>query len=109
MASLRCHGDSDCNKIQIIRNFHLYIIQLWQPFPHIFTHANVVNAQANLGGIPTKISTRATLKLTGIHRIELVVNSGFKISLRTIAMNDLFLIFTCRSFQMMRIKLQTCF
>ena len=25
MASLRCHGDSDCNKIQIIRNFHLYI------------------------------------------------------------------------------------
>ena len=29
MASLRCHGDSDCNKTQIIRNFHLYIIQLW--------------------------------------------------------------------------------
>ena len=29
MASLRCHGDSDCDKTQIIRNFHLYIIQLW--------------------------------------------------------------------------------
>ena len=29
MASLCCHGDSDCNKTQIIRNFHLYIIQLW--------------------------------------------------------------------------------
>ena len=29
MASLCCHGDSDCNKTQIVRNFHLYIIQLW--------------------------------------------------------------------------------
>ena len=29
MASLRCHGDSDCNKTQIIRNVYLYIIQLW--------------------------------------------------------------------------------
>ena len=29
MASLRCYGDSDYNKTQIIRNFHLYIIQLW--------------------------------------------------------------------------------
>ena len=29
MASLRCHGDSDCNKTQITRNFRLYIIQLW--------------------------------------------------------------------------------
>ena len=28
MALLRCHGDSDYNKTQIIRNFHLYIIQL---------------------------------------------------------------------------------
>ena len=32
MALLRCHGDSDCNKTQIMRNFHLYIIQLWKPF-----------------------------------------------------------------------------
>ena len=39
MASLRCHGDSDCNKTQIIR------IQLWKPFFHIFTHGEVVNAQ----------------------------------------------------------------
>ena len=45
MASQRCHGDSDCNKIQIKRKFHLYIIQLWEPFPHIFTHADVANAQ----------------------------------------------------------------
>ena len=30
-ASLRCHGDSDCNKTQIVKNFHLYIIQ-WGNF-----------------------------------------------------------------------------
>ena len=29
MASLLCHGNSDCKETQIIRNFHLYIIQLW--------------------------------------------------------------------------------
>ena len=45
MASLRCHGDSDCNITQIIRNFHLHIIQLWYPFSHIVSHADVVNAQ----------------------------------------------------------------
>ena len=45
MASLRCHGDSDCNKTQIKRIFHLYIIQLWKPFFHIFTHGDVINAQ----------------------------------------------------------------
>ena len=45
MASLRCHGDSDCNKTQIKRNFHLYIIHLWKPFFHIFTHGDVINAQ----------------------------------------------------------------
>ena len=45
MASLRCHGDSDCNKTQVIRNFHLYIIQLWLPFSHIFTNPDVVSAQ----------------------------------------------------------------
>ena len=45
MASLRCHGDSNCNKTQIIRNVHLYIIQLWKPFFHIFTHGDVINAQ----------------------------------------------------------------
>ena len=28
LSCLCCHGDSDCNKTQII-NFHLYIIQLW--------------------------------------------------------------------------------
>ena len=45
MASLRCHGDSDCDKTQIIRNFHLYMIQLRKPFFHIFTHGDVINAQ----------------------------------------------------------------
>ena len=45
MASLRCHGDSDCNKTQIIRSFHPYIIQLWKPFFHIVTHGDVINAQ----------------------------------------------------------------
>ena len=29
MASLRCYVDFDFNKTQIIRNFYLYIIQLW--------------------------------------------------------------------------------
>ena len=29
MASLRCHGDSDCNETQIKRNFHLYIRRRW--------------------------------------------------------------------------------
>ena len=41
MPSLRCHDDSDCNKTQIMRNFHFYIIQLRQPFSHIFTRADV--------------------------------------------------------------------
>ena len=45
MASLRCHCDSDCNKTQIIGNFHLYIIQLWKLFFHIFTNGDVINAQ----------------------------------------------------------------
>ena len=45
LASLRCHGDCDWNKTQIIINFDHYIIQLWQPLPHIFTHADVLNAQ----------------------------------------------------------------
>ena len=44
MASLRCYGDSDCNKTQIIRNFHPYIMQLWSSFSHIFTRGDVVNA-----------------------------------------------------------------
>ena len=61
MASLCCHGDSDCNKTQIIRNFHLYIKQLWKPFFHIFTHCAVVNAQT-WEGTPPKNSNRATLK-----------------------------------------------
>ena len=45
MASLRCRGDSDCNETQIIRNFHLYIIQLWQPFCYIFNYGDVVNVK----------------------------------------------------------------
>ena len=60
-ASLRCYGDSDCNKTQIIRNFHLYIIQLWELFTHIFTHADVVNAQT-WEVSPPKRSGRATLQ-----------------------------------------------
>ena len=57
MASLRCHGDSDCNKTQIIRNFHLYIIQLWKPFFHIFTHGDVINAQPWEVSPPPKIQS----------------------------------------------------
>ena len=60
MASLRCHGDSDCSKTHIIRNFHLYIKQLWKPFFHIFTHCDVVDAQT-WEVSPPKKSNRATL------------------------------------------------
>ena len=45
MVSLRCYGDSDCIKTQIIRNFHLYIILLWLSLCYIFTCDEVVNAQ----------------------------------------------------------------
>ena len=34
-----------CSKTQIIRNFRLYIIQVWKPFFHIFTHGDAINAQ----------------------------------------------------------------
>ena len=56
MASLSCHGNSDCNKTQIIRNVHLYIIQLWLPFSHTFTHFDVVNART-WEASPLKIQT----------------------------------------------------
>ena len=36
MASLRCHGDSDCNKTQIIRNFNLHINSRGNLFPISF-------------------------------------------------------------------------
>ena len=49
------------------------------------------------------------LTLTGILRLEFVVNSRFKISSRDIAMNDLFRTFTCRFLPMMRSKLQRHF
>ena len=61
MALLRCHCDSDCNKTQIIRNFHLYVIQLWEPFFHIFTHGIVTNAQI-WEVSPPKNSSGATLR-----------------------------------------------
>ena len=46
MASLGCHGDFDCNKTRIIRNFHLHKKYSYGTvFSHIFIHADVVNAQ----------------------------------------------------------------
>ena len=45
MASLRCHGDSDCNKTQIKRNFSSLYKTVVETFFHIFTHGDVVNAQ----------------------------------------------------------------
>ena len=72
MASLRCHNDSDCNKTHIIRNFHLYIKQLWKPFFHIFTHCDVVNAQTSEA--PQKIqSSHLKLLLKG-HYLVLTLN-----------------------------------
>ena len=43
--SLRCHGNCDVNKTQIITNFHLNTKQVWLPFPDIFF--NVVNVQTS--------------------------------------------------------------
>ena len=71
MASLRCRGDSDCNKTQIIRNFHLYIIHLWKPFFHIFTHGDVVNAQTWEVSPPKKIQS-SHLKYTANVRFKLI-------------------------------------
>ena len=45
MASLCYHVDSDCNMTQIIKNFHLIEFSCGNLFSHIFTHADVVNAQ----------------------------------------------------------------
>ena len=59
MASLRCYGDSDCKKTQIIRKFHLYIIQLRYFFPCLYSRRH--SWRSNLGGIPLKKSSRATL------------------------------------------------
>ena len=44
IASLRCHGDSDCIKTQIKKFSSLYNTVV-VTFPHISTHADVVNAQ----------------------------------------------------------------
>ena len=49
------------------------------------------------------------ITLTGILRLEFVVNSRLKISSRNIAMNDLFRTFTCRFLPIMRSKLQRHF
>ena len=80
MASLRCHGDSDCNKTQIIRNFHLYIIQLWKPFFHISTHGDVINAQT-WQVPPQKIQSshlKAKHMLNGLCQHEKVTDSKRK-------------------------------
>ena len=64
-ASLRCHGDSDCNKTQIVKNFHLYIIQLGELFTHILRLSLLMSTllMRKLGRYPTpKKSGRATLK-----------------------------------------------
>ena len=45
MASLRCYGDSDCNKTQIIGNFWSLYNTVVVIFSHTFTHGDVVNAQ----------------------------------------------------------------
>ena len=45
MASLRCHGDSDCNKTQIIKNFHLYVIQ---PCGNFFSISLLMSTQLRL-------------------------------------------------------------
>ena len=64
-ASLRCHGDSDCNKTQIVKNFHLYIIQLGELFTHILRLSLLMPTLLMLKRgryPPQKKSGRATLK-----------------------------------------------
>ena len=62
MASLRCYGDSNCKKTQIIRKFHLYNYNtaVVTFFPYLYSRRQ----SSNLGGIPPKKSSRATLICT---------------------------------------------
>ena len=45
IASFRCYANSDVVAALIIRNFHLYLIQLWWQFFTIFVYGDVVYAQ----------------------------------------------------------------
>ena len=69
MASLRCHGDSDCNKTGILNKkisslYNTVVVT----FSHIFIHADVVNAQTFFS---PKKSSRLTSKNLKIKRGQL--------------------------------------
>ena len=111
MASLRCHGDSDCNKTQIIKNFHLYI--MWKPFFHIFTHGDVINAQTWEVSPPQKKSSRATLNYLKMHII--IIITGLQVTSRRPCwcgeeqkhFSPLGTLFSCRSLEITFIVLTT--
>ena len=61
MAPFRCHSDSDCNKTQIIRNFHLYVNSCGNLFSiSLLTAAYLMLKLERYP--PPKKSSRATLK-----------------------------------------------
>ena len=61
MASLRCHGAFDCNKTQVIRNFHLYIKQLCNFFP--ISLLMLKKLKLKLGRYPPKKIQSSHLKI----------------------------------------------
>ena len=60
MASLRCHGDSDCNKTQMIRNFSLHINSRGNLFP--ISLPTPTYLMLKLGRYTPQKSSRATLR-----------------------------------------------
>ena len=69
---------SDAIGTLIVTNFHLYLIQLWWSFFHIFVNGNVVNAQTWQMSAPPEKPHPATL--IDINRM---MSEGWKATKRT--------------------------
>ena len=69
MASLGCHGDSDCNKTQIIRSFNLHINSRGNLFPIPLTTPTYF--MPKLGRYTPQKSSRATLRYQWIQTFRL--------------------------------------
>ena len=69
---------SDAIGTLIVTNFHLYLIQLWWSFFHIFVNGNVVNAQTWQMSPPPEKPHPATL--IDINRM---MSEGWKATIRT--------------------------
>ena len=69
---------SDAIGTLIVTNFHLYLIQLWWSFFHIFVNGNVVNAQTWQMSPPPEKPHPATLI-----DINMMMSEGWKATIRT--------------------------